>query len=90
MAEIELLQKDKPKIYVTMDGFTIDKINELLLTRDFKSVSALVRKAIVNLYKDYEVQGKLKPTPAEEIAKEIEQKKHKPIKETDAGEEVIR
>mgnify|MGYP000598435035 CR=1 FL=1 len=59
MVKVELLSKEKDRLFITVDGFTIEKINELLLTGDFNSVSALVRAAILNLYKDYEAKGKL-------------------------------
>ena len=61
MGGVGLLSKRRDKLYITVDGFTIDKINELLETGDFNSVSALVRTAILYLYKDYEAKGKLKP-----------------------------
>ena len=70
MARIELLSKDKDRLFITVDGFTIDKINELLQTGDFNSVSALVRTAILNLYKDYEAKGKLKIKKPPKSAKE--------------------
>ncbi len=63
MGKVELLSKNKDKLYITVDGFTIDKINELLKTGDFNSVSALVRAAILYLYKDYEAKGKLRKPP---------------------------
>jgi len=59
MVKVELLSKEKDRLFITVDGFTIEKINELLLMGDFNSVSALVRAAILNLYKDYEAKGKL-------------------------------
>jgi len=68
-------------------------LDELKETGDFTSESEIIRIAVINLYKDYEAKGKLKPKTAktaEEIAEEIEQKKHKPVKETHAGEEEIR
>lgn len=56
MVKVELLSKEKDRLFITVDGFTIEKINELLLMGDFNSVSALVRAAILNLYKDYEAK----------------------------------
>ena len=76
-----------------LDGYTRSILEELMATGDFKSISQLLQIAVINLYKDYEAKGKLKPKTAktaEEIAEEIEQKKHKPVKETHAGEEEIR
>jgi|Deesub1362A_J573_1020465.scaffolds.fasta_scaffold14335_5 Arc/MetJ-type ribon-helix-helix transcriptional regulator len=72
MAKLELLSKDRDKLFITVDGFTIEKINELLSTRDFNSVSSLVRTAILYLYKDYEVKGKLSRKPPIKAEERIE------------------
>ena len=90
---VEELDRNTQKIHPVVDPVTVDKINELLKTGDFKGLSDLIRKSVEFLYMEYKIKGKLKPKTAktaEEIAEEIEQKKHKPVKETHAGEEEIR
>jgi Arc/MetJ-type ribon-helix-helix transcriptional regulator len=92
----EKMQKQKFEIKsdrasLWLDGYTKDILEQLMSTGDFKSISQLLQIAVINLYKDYEAQGKLKPRrPAEDIAEEIEQGKHKPIRKDHIGEEVIR
>lgn len=43
------------------DGFTQKILEELMSTGDFKSISQLLQIAVINLYKDYEAKGKLRP-----------------------------
>ena len=61
--QIELLDKSKKSINVSIDGYIIDKINDLLQTGDFSGVSSLVRAAIVELHKKYDQEGKLRKPP---------------------------
>ncbi len=56
---IEKLDRSTDKIHPTVDPITIDKINELLETGDFKGLSHLIREAINELHKKYEMEGKL-------------------------------
>jgi len=44
-----------------LDGYTEKILEELMSTGDFKSISQLLQIAVINLYKDYEAKGKLKP-----------------------------
>jgi|GEM_PF-5654718 Arc/MetJ-type ribon-helix-helix transcriptional regulator len=43
-----------------LSPYIIKKIEELLKTGDFASEAELIRIAILNLYKDYEIEGKIK------------------------------
>ena len=61
--QIELLEKSKKSINVSLDGYIIDKINDLLKTGDFNGVSSLVRAAILELHRKYEIEGKLRKPP---------------------------
>ena len=58
---IEKLDRSTDKIHPTVDPITVDKINELLETGDFKGLSHLIRVAIDELHKKYEMEGKLQP-----------------------------
>ncbi|AIG98466.1 hypothetical protein AFULGI_00017070 [Archaeoglobus fulgidus DSM 8774] len=58
---IEKLDRSTDKIHPTVDPITVDKINELLETGDFKGLSHLIREAINELHKKYEMEGKLPP-----------------------------
>jgi len=88
---VEQLDRNTQKIHPVVDPVTVDKINELLKTGDFRGLSDLIRKSVEFLYMEYKIKGKLKPSKtAEEIADEIEQKKHKPVREECLGEEEIR
>lgn len=58
---IEKLDRSTDKIHPTVDPITVDKINELLETGDFKGLSHLIREAINELHKKYEMEGKLQP-----------------------------
>ena len=53
------LSRHVEKIHPSVTPGTIDKINELLATEDFKGLSDLVRRAIDCLYNEYERKGKL-------------------------------
>jgi len=44
-----------------LDGYIKDKLEKLMSTGDFKSISQLLHIAVNNLYKDYEAQGRIKP-----------------------------
>ena len=46
---------------LVLDGYTKTILEELMSTGDFKSISQLLQIAVINLYKDYEAKGKLKP-----------------------------
>jgi len=84
-----VIKGDRAQLW--LDGYTKDILEQLMSTGDFKSISQLLQIAVINLYKDYEAQGKLKPRKStEEIAEEIEQGKHEPVREEDLGEEGIR
>lgn len=58
---IEKLYRSTDKVWASVDPITIDKINELLETGDFKGLSHLIREAINELHKKYEIEGKLQP-----------------------------
>ena len=58
---IEKLDRSTDKIHPTIDPITVDKINELLDTGDFKGLSHLIREAINELHKKYEREGRLPP-----------------------------
>lgn len=69
---ITKLDRNVEKIHPSVTPGTIDKINELLDTEDFKGLSDLIRRAIDCLYNEYERKGKLRLSPpetAEERAK---------------------
>ncbi|ADB58573.1 hypothetical protein [Archaeoglobus profundus] len=53
-----------------LDGYTKSILEELMATGDFKSISQLLQIAVINLYKDYEAKGKLKPKKPPENAQE--------------------
>lgn len=67
---ITKLERDTEKIHPSVTPGTVDRINELLATEDFKGLSDLIRRAIDCLYQEYESKGKLKPKKPPENAEE--------------------
>jgi len=81
----------KERLSISISPYLKKKLKEMEKSRDFANISEIVNLAIAEFIGKYEAQGKLKPRKsAEEIVKEIEQGKHTPIKEEDAGEEVVK
>ncbi|AGK61470.1 hypothetical protein Asulf_01487 [Archaeoglobus sulfaticallidus PM70-1] len=81
----------KERLSISISPYLKKKLKEMEKSGEFANISEIVNLAIAEFIGKYEAQGKLKPRKsAEEIAEEIEQEKHKPIEEIDAGEEVIR
>lgn len=66
----EKLERNVQKIHPVVDPITVDRINDLLATGDFKGLSDLIRKAIEFLHRQYEIEGKLKPKRPPESAEE--------------------
>ena len=66
----EKLERNVQKIHPVVDPITVDRINDLLATGDFKGLSDLIRKAIEFLHRHYEIEGKLKPKKPPEKAEE--------------------
>ena len=56
-----------------LDGYTKTILEELMSTGDFKSISQLLQIAVINLYKDYEAKGKLKPKREKKVVEDPEQ-----------------
>ncbi|WP_456478183.1 hypothetical protein [Geoglobus ahangari] len=67
---ITKLERNVEKIHPSVTPGTVDRINELLATEDFKGLSDLIRRAIDCLYREYEAKGKLKPKRPPETAEE--------------------
>jgi len=51
-----------------LDGYTKRLLEELMSTGDFKSISQLLQIAVINLYKDYEAQGRFQRKKEEIIS----------------------
>jgi Arc/MetJ-type ribon-helix-helix transcriptional regulator len=66
----EKLERNVQKIHPVVDPITVDRINDLLATGDFKGLSDLIRKAIEFLHRQYEIEGKLKPKNPPKSAEE--------------------
>jgi len=62
------IKSDRASLW--LDGYTKDILEQLMSTGDFKSISQLLQIAVINLYKEYEAQGKLKPRKPPETAEE--------------------
>ena len=71
-----------PKTRTKVSGIRKDKIispyiqkllDELIETGDFTSESEIIRTAVINLYKDYEAKGKLKPKREKKVVEDPEQ-----------------
>ena len=71
---VSKLDRNIEKIHPVVDPPTVDKINDLLATGDFKGLSDLIRKAVEFLHRHYELEGKLKKPPesAEERIKKAQ------------------
>jgi len=84
-------ERKSEQLNISVSPYIAQQLKKLVSLGYFSNVSDAVRYAITKMITEFEAQGKLKPSKsAEEIAEEIEQKKHKPVKETHAGEEEIR
>jgi|GEM_PF-2026565 len=88
-------ERKSEQLNISVSPYIHQRLKELVNLGLFSNVSDAVRYAIMKMIAEFEAQGKLSSKPktaktAEEIAEEIEQKKHKPVKETHAGEEEIR
>ena len=65
------IKSDRASLW--LDGYTKTILEELMSTGDFKSISQLLQIAVINLYKDYEAKGKLKPKREKKVVEDPEQ-----------------
>ncbi|RLI75449.1 hypothetical protein DRP05_14835 [Archaeoglobales archaeon] len=80
----------KERLSISISPYLKKKLKEMEESGEFANVSEIVNLAIAEFIGKYEA-GKLKPRKStEEIAEEIEQGKHEPVREEDLGEEGIR
>jgi len=93
------IKTKKETLSISISPYLKAKLTKMVESGEFANVSEIVNLAIAEFIGKYEAQGKVTPKPktaekqlksAEEIADEIEQKKHKPVREEYLGEEEIR
>lgn len=63
---LQKLDRNTKRIHPIIDPTIVDQINDLLATGDFNGLSHLVRKAIEELHRKYQLEGKLKSISVKE------------------------